>query len=165
MKTSLKVIACMAALSVLMVVQSASAQSKLEGVWRVTEVTFTGQNAGKITVAASHPNLLIFTKKHFSFLNIASTTATRPDLPQQGATDTQKVATWTPLVAWAGTYEVKGNTYTTRNIVAKDPSEMVPGNFSTCEFKIEGDTLTWTPKTDQNGPVANPVITKLVRVE
>jgi hypothetical protein len=165
MKTSLKVIACMAALAVLVTVQSAAAQGKLEGVWRVSEVTFTGANALKITVAPTHPSLFIITKKHFSFLNIANTTGTRPDLPQQGATDAQKVAVWTPVVAWAGTYEVKGNMYTARTIVAKDPSEMAPGNFSTSEFKIEGDTLTFTPKTNQDGPIANPIITKFVRVE
>lgn len=165
MKTSLKVIVCMAALAVLMLVQFASAQGKLEGVWRVTEVTFTGANAVKVTVTPEHPNLFIITKKHFSFINIATTTSTRPDLPQQNATDAQKVATWTPVVAWAGTYEVNGSIVTARNTVAKNPSEMVPGNFVTNEFKIEGDTIIFTPKTNQDGPIANPVITKFVRVE
>ena len=165
MKKSLIVIACMAALVVLVVVQSASAQGKLEGVWRLTEVTFPGPNAGKITVSAAHPNLMIFTKKHFSFLNIATANGTRPDLPQKDATDAQKVAAWTPFVAAGGTYEVKGNIVTFRNIVDKDPSGMVPGGFWTAEFKIEGDTFTWTAKTDQNGPVAIQITSKLVRVE
>ena len=175
MKTSLKAIAYLAALAVLVTVISCSGpaptpapaptpEDKLQGVWKITEVTFSGENPQKITVSAEWPNLMIVTKKHFSFMNIAAVTP-RPDLPQQGATDAQKVATWTPFVAWAGTYEVKGNIFTARSIVAKNPSEMAPGNFGTSEFKIEGDTFTNTPKTDQNGPIANPIITKFVRVE
>ena len=164
MKKLLMVFACITALAVLLNVRSASAQGKLEGVWRVTEVTIPGANGGIIPVAATHPNLMIFTKKHFSFLNIAAVPPQR-DLPQQGATDAQKVTAWTPVVAWAGTYEVKGNVATFRMIVAKDPSDMVPGNFFTAEIKIEGDTFTWTPKTNQNSPVANQIISKLVRVE
>ncbi len=165
MKKLLVVFACLTALAVLLNVPSASAQAKLEGVWRVAEVTFTAQNGLKITVPPTHPSLFILTKKHFSFLNIANTTGTRPDLPQQGATDAQKVAVWTPVVAWAGTWEAKGNTFTMRSIVAKDPIEMAPGNFGTNEFKLEGDTLTVTPKTNQSGPIANPIITKFVRVD
>ena len=159
------VIACVAVLAVLIVAQSASAQGQLDGVWRVSEVTFTSQNGLKITVPPTHPSLIIFTKKHFSFMNIANTTGTRPDLPQKGATDAQKVAVWSPVVAWSGTYEVKGNILATHNILAKDPFEMVQGNSSTSEFKIEGDTFTTTPKTDVNGPITNPIITKFVRVE
>lgn len=164
MRKAKTIIACMAALAFLFAVQSAPAQGKLEGVWRVSEVTFTGANAGKITVTAEHPNLIIFTKKHFSFLNIMTTTDTRPDLPAN-ATDAQKVAAWTPVAAWAGTYGVKGNIVTFRNIVHKDPGGMVAGNFGTSEFKIEGNTLIETPKTDQNGTVVDPIITKFVRVE
>jgi hypothetical protein len=42
---------------------------------------------------------------------------------------------------------------------------MKPGNFITNEFKIEGDTITFIQKTNQDGPIANPMTTKLVRVE
>jgi hypothetical protein len=163
MKTSLKVVACMAALAVLMVVQSASAQGKLEGVWRITEVTTGGENSFKIAVADTHPNLLIISKKYFCFFNL--TTPTRPDLPKQGATAAQAVAAWSPVVAWAGTYELKGNIFTANIFAAKNPSEMVKGNFTANEIKFEGNTVTFTPKTNQDGPVANPMITKYVRVE
>jgi hypothetical protein len=165
MKTSLKIIACMAILAVLVVVQSAVAQPKLEGVWRVSEVWVGDPSAGKITVAATHPSVIIFTRKHFSFLNIKTTNGLRPELPVKGATDAQKVAAWTPVAAFAGSYEVKGNIMTYRNIVDMDPNGMAPGNLGTSEFKIEGDTLITTPKTDQNGPIANPLVTKFIRVE
>ena len=164
MRKAKTIIACLTALVVLVIVQSAAAQGKLEGVWRVTEVIIPGANGVKLAVPAAHPNLMIFTKKHFSFINIAAADGNRPTLPQN-ATDAQKVAAWTPVVAWAGTYEVKGNIVTFHNIVDKDPNGMPPGGFWTAEFKTEGNTFTWTAKTDQNGPVATQVTSTLVRVE
>jgi hypothetical protein len=167
MKNMRIMIPCLAGvLAVFLTVQSACTQNnKLEGVWRITEVTLTGANPVKIDVTPAHANLIIFTKKHFSFMNLMTRTDTRLDLPTQNATAEQKVAAWTPVAAFSGTYEVKGNIFTNRNIVDKDPNGMAPGNFTTNEFKIEGNTLTTTPKTDQNGPIANPIITKFVRVE
>ena len=154
------IIACMAALAVFLIVQSAAAQGKLEGVWKVTETTTTGPNARTIT--APQPGIWIFTKKHCSSVGITGDKP-RPDLPQQGATDAQKVATWTPLVANAGTYEIKGTTITIHPIVGKNP--FPPGAFTTFDFKIEGNTVTVTAKATANGPVANPYTLKLVRVE
>jgi hypothetical protein len=162
MKTSLKVIACMAALAVLVTVQSAAAQGKIEGVWKGTEITFTG--AKPQTVTLTQPGLLIFTKKHFSFLGITGDKP-RPDLPQKDATDAQKVAAWGPFMAVAGTLEVKGATVTLKAIVAKDPSGMAPGNFMTADFKVEGNTLILTLKSRQAGPTPNPMTIKLVRLE
>jgi len=164
MKKSLVVIACMAALAVLFTVQTAAAQGNMVGVWRGAEVIWSGDNPVKMTISPTHPDFFIVTKKHWSLTNIAAATAARPDLPQ-GATDAQKVAVWTPFVGLAGTYEVKGNVVTARTLVAKSPGDMLPGNFTTMEFKVEGDTLTLTPKTNQDGPIANPMITKWVRVE
>ena len=155
---------CMAVFLVLAIAQSAAAQGKLEGVWRVSEVWIGDVNTGKITVAPTHPSLIIFTKKHFSFFNIAAVNPQR-DLPVKGATEAQKVAAWTPFVAFAGTYEVKGNIMTYRNIISKNPGEMMPGNIATSEFKFEGEALITIPKTDQNGPIANPIITRFLRVE
>ena len=159
MKTSLKVIACMAALAVLMVVQSASAQGKLEGVWKLTQVTQTGPNAG--TTTNPQPFFLIFTKKYVSQNGIRGDKP-QPDLPKN-ATDAQKVATWAPLVTGIATYEIKGTTYTNHPIVGKNPIK--PGSFNTLDFKIEGNTLTVTPKANQDGPIGNPMTLKYVRVE
>lgn len=161
MKTSLKIIACMAALGVLLTVQSAAAQGKLPGVWKIAEITISGPNPQ--TIPATSPNLIIFTKKHFSLVSI--TGESRPNLPQKDATDAQKVATWTPFAAVSGTYTVKGTTFTAQALVAKDPSGMAPGNFVTYDFKIVGNTLIATPKASQDGPITNPPIVKLTRLE
>jgi hypothetical protein len=153
-------IACMAALAVLLTVQSAAAQGKLQGVWKYTEINITGPNARTIT--APQPGLLIFTKKHVATVSITGDKP-RPDLPQKDATDAQKVATWTPFWAMAGTYEVKGTTVTYHPIVAKNPLE--PGAFTTLDYRIEGNTLSLKQKTNKAGPIANPTTMKLVRVE
>jgi hypothetical protein len=163
MRKTRSIIVYMAALSILIIVQSAAAQNKVEGVWKITEVITGGENSFKIAVADTHPNLLIISKKHFCFFNLTS--PNRPDLPKQGATAAQAVAAWTPVVAWAGTYELKDNIFASRLFAAKNPGEMVKGNFTTSEIKIEGNTLTFTPKANQDGPISDPMITKYVRVE
>lgn len=160
MKKPFTVITCMVALAVLLTVQSAAAQGKLEGVWKTTEITLTGPNARTIT--NPQPGFIIFTKKHFSIVAISGDKP-RPDLPQKEATDAQKVATWTPLNATIGTYEVKGTTFTIHPIVAKNPLE--PGAFTTWDFKIDGNTIVATTKANKAGPIANPVTFKWVRVE
>jgi hypothetical protein len=142
-----------------MVIQSASAQDTLEGVWQYTEIIPPAADAQPNPIPPG--SLLIFTKKHYSLILIPTP---RPELPQQNATDAQKVATWEPFMASAGTYEVNGNTFTAKSSAAKNPSAMAPDGWITSEFKIEGNTLITTPKVRNAGPV-NLGSTKLVRVE
>jgi hypothetical protein len=56
MKKLFMLFGCMAAL--VLTVQFASAQGKLEGVWRIAEVTTGGENAFKISIADTHRNLV-----------------------------------------------------------------------------------------------------------
>jgi hypothetical protein len=162
MKNTFRVIACMAALAAMFTAQSASAQdNQLEGVWKYIEIVPPGPNTQP--TQAMQPGLLMFTRTHYSMVMINGDKP-RPDLPQQDATDAQKVATWTPFSASAGTYEVKGNTYTFRTTVAKNPSAMQPDLSITVEFEIDGNTLITTPKAINTVPI-NWGSTKLVRVE
>lgn len=152
----------MAALAILLIVESAAAQGKLEGVWKKTVVTVTGPNAQ--TIPHPQPNVVIFTKKHFSFTEVEGEKP-RPDQPLEKATDVQKVAAWEPFSAQAGIYEIKGTTVTLRDLVTKDPENMKPGNFETYDFKIEGNTLLLTSKASETGPSTDQIITmKFVRV-
>jgi hypothetical protein len=62
-------------------------------------------------------------------------------------TDAEKIARydeWAPFAASAGTYEVRGNTLVTHNVVAK----MVRGMTLTeqATIKFEGDTFVASPK-------------------
>ena len=175
MKTSLKAIAYLAALAVLVTVISCSGpaptpaptsapapapEDKLQGVWKITQVTLSGPSAASFTPIES--DTVIFTKKYVSFTVVMGQTP-RAALPEKGATDAQKLAIWAPFFAGVGTYEIEGTTITSRGVIAKEPIK--PGSFATLDFKFEGDTLLLTAKTDENGPVATPYTMKLERLE
>ena len=156
------IVACMAVLAVMVIVQSAAAQGKLEGVWKVTEVSMSGPDAFKET--NPQPSLFVFTKKHFSTSSITADKP-RPVQPTDKATDAQKLAAWEGFDAEAGTYEIKGTNLIMQGVVAKDPEDMQPGKPHIYDFKIEGNTLSLTVKVNQDGPLPNPMNFKLVRVE
>ncbi len=154
------IVSCMAVLAAMVIVQSAAAQGKLEGVWKLTEVNLTSPNARTITPAES--GIWIITKKYVSFVAVTGDKP-RPDLPRENATDAQKVATWTPFQANVGSYQIKGTTLTVHPIVAKNPIQS--GAFTALDFKIEGNTLLLTPKANKDGPIANPYTLRMARLE
>ena len=156
------IITCMTALAILLIVQSAAAQGKLEGVWKVTEVSMSGPDAFR--VSNPQPSLYIFTKKHFSMASITADKP-RPNQSLEKATDAQKLAAWEGFDADAGTYEVKGTTVTTQGVASKDPEDMQPGKPHIFDFKIDGNTLLLTLKVNEDGPLPNPIQWKLIRVE
>lgn len=145
---------------------SAKAQTRsgIEGVWKLGEVTTTGENAA--TKQATQPSMYLFTKKHYSIIYV------RGDAPRAEIADA-KTATADDLrkvfvddfIANAGTYEMKGGKLTLRPVVAKAPGFMKPGNYVTYAFKVDGNTMTITNESTNNGPVTNPTTVKLTRVE
>lgn len=160
MKTRITAIACMVSFAFLLAVPSALAQAdKLIGVWKYTEFVTTGPDG---TSTPAQLGLLIFTKKYWSMVMVSGDKP-RPALPQK-ATDAQKLAAWEPFTGSSGTYEVNGNTYNAKSIVAKDPGGD-PDAFITIEFKIEGNTLTTKPIATSAGPVDWGGYAKLTRLE
>lgn len=147
---------------------SAQAPS-LQGVWRVSEIVVTG--AGASTNSTPQPGLYVFTKSHYSTVVVNGTAARKDVSPAKDPnklTDAEKLARyemWSPFTANSGTYEVKGNTLTTKPLVAKNPGVMAPqGTGQTREFKIDGKTLTLIQKSAAGQP-ASETRTKLTRVE
>ena len=142
-----------------------SRSPSIQGVWKVTQVKTTGANPQ--TVANPQPGLYFFTKSHYAIMTVGSDKP-RPDVPL-GQTNTmtadQLRAAWGPFTANAGTYELAGDTLTTKAIVAKNEGVMKSGNFRTSVVKLEGQTLTITSKASDSGPVQNPTTTTLTRVE
>jgi hypothetical protein len=136
--------------------------SSIVGVWRVTEVAFTGPNARKVT--NPQPGLRIFTQRYYSRSEVTSDKP-RTELPQGQASDKQLADAFGPFTGQAGTYEIRGNEITTRPIAAKNPGVMRAGNFDTAIFVVDGKTLTITTKANAAGPVANPSTWRLTRVE
>jgi hypothetical protein len=136
----------------------------IEGVWRTVEVTTSGPAAR--TISSLQPNLAIITAKHYSRLEIHAD-GPRPSLSDAAnATADELRQVWGPVVAEAGSYETsRGNVFTTRPEVAKNPAAMVAGSFTTYAYRLAGDTLWLTMQRNQQGPVPAPVTIKLVRVE
>ncbi len=146
-----------------------STSGSIQGVWKVAEVQVTGGN-NPGTNSTPQPSLYIFTKGHYSILQINGTkprTAIPP--PGPGApppTDAQKVALydhWQPFVANSGTYTVKGTTLTTKPLIAKNEGVM-QGPGQTREFKLEGQTL-WLVAKPADGQPGPETRIKLTRVE
>src|SRR5205823_1965136 len=101
---------------------SGCGKPKLKGVWKVVEAKRSGPNAG--TNSNPQPGLYIFTRKHYATVGVIGDKP-RPQVPDvEKATASELLAMWGPFVANAGTYEISGDTLTTRPLVAKMPEFM-----------------------------------------
>lgn len=147
---------------------TAAGQSKsgsLQGVWQTVEVSVPGPTPRTISLPQPPPNLTIITAKHYSRVQVDAE-GPRPmpaDIAKASADELRAV--WGPFVGEAGTYEISGgNVITMRPVVAKNPAAMKSGAFTTWSYRLEGNTIWVTAKTNQNGPV-EPVTIKAVRVE
>jgi hypothetical protein len=142
-----------------------SKSAPLQGVWQTVEIAIAGANPRTITVTAPQQYLTIITARHYS------RTEVQADGPRPIITDVSKAtadelrAVWGPFVGEAGTYEVSGNMLTLHPQASKSPAAMAPGAFIVNTYKRDGDTLWIAQQRNQNGPYANPVTFKLVRVE
>ena len=143
---------------------SVAAQSNIRGVWQLTEITMTGKVA--MTMKVTQPSVYIFTKTHCSKIYVASDKP-RPVLDDYSkATQEQLLSIFVEgFDANAGTYEVKAGKLTLHPIVAKSPSDMKEGTWSTYSMKISGNTIMLTPESSNAGPSKKPVTFKLTRVE
>ncbi len=143
---------------------SVAAQSNIRGVWQLTEITMTGKYA--MTMKVTQPSVYIFTKTHYSKIYIGSDKP-RPVLDDYTkATGEQLLSIFVDGIdANAGTYEVKAGKLTTHTIVAKSPSDMKEGTWTSYSIKISGNTITLTPESSNTGPSKKPVTFKLRRVE
>jgi len=146
-------------------VEAQTRTGSIQGVWQVVEVRMSGPSPSTITIPEPRPNLTIITARHYSRVQVEAD-GPRPVLANVAKASADELrATWGPFVGEAGTYEITGNLITMRPIAAKNPAAMMHGAFTTWSFKLTGDTLLVTAEGNQNGPVANPVTVKAVRVE
>jgi hypothetical protein len=137
----------------------------LQGVWQITEFNLTGPTPRTIALPEPRANLVIFTARHYSRVEVQAETPRPPIADIAKATADELRATWGPFVGEAGTYEVSGSSVTMKPIASKNPAIMGPGIFITYSFKIDGNALTMTQERNQAGPFPNPFTIKAVRVE
>src|SRR3982750_241787 len=114
MKIRMSLTAAVVAL-VLGVSAFAQSKGKIEGVWRLTEVTTTGANGS--TKQTSQPSLYLFTKNHYSIIYVSSD-APRPetDSDQMSAEELRNNFV-NSFIANAGTYEFKDGKLTMHPMV------------------------------------------------
>ncbi len=139
-------------------------QSKpsLQGVWRVVETTTTGPTG--TNNKSPQPGLLLITASHYAILRITSAQP-RPTIKDPAnPTPAEALASWSPFMAQAGTYEYSGNAFTTRAVVAKNPTTQ-PNGFTKYTVSLDGKTLTLVSAANASGPIANPTTIRLTRVE
>lgn len=137
----------------------------LQGVWQAVEISIPGPAKRTITIPEPRPNLVMFTARHFSRVQVEAE-GPRPAIADATKASAEELrAAWGPFYAEAGTYEVSGNVITMRPLAAKNPGAMAPGAYTTWSVTVESNTLSATAERNQDGPVANPPTIKLVRVE
>lgn len=163
MKKQLLVLTLGVAMLIAIGMRAQSKPASMQGAWRAVEVTMTGPNAR--TIAIQRPTLTVATGRHYARVEEQSE-GPRPILADITTASADELrATWGPFVGEAGTYELSGGTLTVHPIVAKNPAAMVAGAVIVYSYRFEGNTVTITQQRNQNGPFANPVTVKLVRVE
>ena len=135
----------------------------IEGVWRPVEIRTTGP--GGRTITPDQPSLDVITAKHYSRVEIHGS-GPRPTVTDAAnATADELRSAWGPVIAEAGSYELRGNMIRMRPLVAKSQAAMASGVVLENTFRLAGDTLWLTLARDVRGVVANPPTIKLVRVE
>jgi len=137
----------------------------IQGAWQAVEVTMPGPTPQRIAIPEPRPNLTVITAKYYSRVQVEAMGARPAVADAAKATADELRAAWGPFYAEAGTYEVSGNLITMRPVAAKNPAAMAPGAFTTWSYSLENNTLVVTAERNQNGPIANPVTVKSMRVE
>lgn len=171
MKRTLTVVFVLVALAATVLAQS-KAPTSLEGVWKVTEESFSGATVS--TNTNPQPSLLIFTKGYYSFIRVVGLEA-RTLFKSTVPTNEEKLTAFDQFTASSGSYELAGTTLTIRPIVAKHPNFMAGGSEK-YEVRLEGDTLWLMAKytdihmrvDDRIVPASGPASEsrrKLIRVE
>jgi len=141
--------------------QPGNAPVNLQGAWRVVSTT------GASPSANAQPSLLLFTGRHYSILRVTSPQPRAAVADPAKASAAQLLSMWgnQGFVANAGTYEYANGTLTTHPLVAKNPDVMKAGSIIVYSAKAEGTAVVLTEVRDSDGPVTNPTILRLARLE
>jgi hypothetical protein len=150
-------------LSLILALSGFAAAQKVAGAWRLDEIksTAAGAPSGKFT----NPNMYLFTKGSWSIIRVEGDKP-RSMEPWAAMTQEQVVDTYIKqFSASGGTYETKGDTLTMKTTIAKNPAYMARANWISYTVKITGSTMTLTAAATNEGPIKNPQIMTLTRMD
>jgi hypothetical protein len=150
--------------SVMLVLSGFAAAQEVAGAWRLDEVATTdGIDGG--TFKFRQPNIYLFTKGHFSIIRIEGDKPRSTD-SWTTMTPEQVIDTYVKqFTASGGKYEMKGGTLTMKTTIAKNPGFMARANWISYSVKINGPTMTLTAAATNEGPIKNPQIMTLTRLD
>ena len=150
-------------ISLILVLSGVAAAQNVAGAWRLDEIKTTGTDAK--SVKFSQPNMYLFTKGHFSIIRIEGD---KPRSTDDWGTMTREQVIDTfikQFTASGGTYEMKGSTLTMKTTIAKNPGFMARANWISYTVAINGPTMTLTATATNEGPIKNPQIMTLTRLD
>lgn len=151
------------AISLIFVLSGFAAAQDVAGAWRLDEATLPGPD-GKIA-KFTNPNIYLFTKGHFSVIRIEG------DKPRSTENWTkmnldQVIDTYIKqFTASGGTYEMKAGTLTMKTTIAKNPNIMTRGDWISYAVKINDQTMTLSATVTNEGPLKNPIVMTLTRLD
>ena len=149
--------------SVMLVLSGFVAAQEVAGAWRLDEVAMAGAD-GKAS-KFSNPNIYLFTKGHFSIIRVEGDKPRSTDSWTK-MTPEQVIDTYVKqFTASGGTYEMKGGTLTMKTTIAKNPGFMARANWISYTVKVNGQTMTLTAAATNEGPIKNPQIMTLTRLD
>jgi hypothetical protein len=145
-------------------VDAQSGGTALEGAWVLQDMSYAKPPAFKVNKPTG---MLLLTGTHFATVALMDSSP-RPGVGASGATAKtmdELLATWGPVRAQAGTFQVSGNKVTWRTTIAKGSEPMAAGMFTEDTITIKGDSLVLVSTRNQGGPTANPVTRRFVRAK
>lgn len=150
-------------IAVILLMSGAASAQNVAGVWRLDEAKTTGADAK--TTTYTQPNLYLFTKGYYSVIRVeGDAPRMTDDLSTMNAQQLQDTFVKN-FTANAGTYDVKAGTLTMKVMIAKSPSYMAGGNWSSYKVKLSGNKMTLTSVATKSGAVKDPATMTLTRVE
>jgi hypothetical protein len=149
--------------SLVLILSGFAAAQDVAGAWRLDEATMPGPE-GK-PAKFTNPNIYLFTKGHFSIIRVEGDKPRSTD-PWMEMTRDQVIDTYIKqFTASGGTYEMKGDTLTMKTTIAKNPAFMARQNWISYTVKANGKTMTLTATATNEGPLKNPQIMTLTRLD
>jgi hypothetical protein len=150
-------------ISLMLLLSGFAAAQKVAGAWRLDEIKTTGTNAK--TSKFTNPNIYLFTKGHFSIIRVEGDKPRSTESWQTMAPE-QVIDTYVKqFTASGGTYDMKGDTLTMKTTIAKNPNIMTRGDWISYTVAINGQTMTLTAAATNEGPIKNPQVMTLTRLE
>jgi hypothetical protein len=150
-------------LSLILAISSFAAAQKVAGAWRLDQATMPGPD-GKVA-KFTNPNIYLFTKGHFSIIRIEGDKP-RSTEPWMSLTRDQLIDTYIrQFTASGGTYDMKGSTLTMKTTIAKNPNIMTRGDWISYTVKLDGKSMTLTAAATNEGPIKNPIVMMLTRLD